>query len=1715
MTVGFCDQFKTLLWRNLLLKKKMKSKTFTEFATPIMMALCIVTFRIGHATYKGEVYPFGNASLEHGLSYYSLNNFGVAPYNNNTKKVMDSVVKELPLYLPVKILWFENETELEEEFNRNSSAFAVGIVFTENPEKNFSYKLRFPSNKLPRASDKYGSPENCRNLHHGFFLVPVSSCPALSYYSSGFIVLQSIIDKILIKMLPCSGRPPVIEEDQIKALLDENPHYTTREIADIVKSSNSTVFQHLKKLRYMNRYDIWIPYDLMEKNLLDRISICDSLERRNENEPFLKHLVTEYYFKHVINIMNNYLFQKLLSHESKTETIIQLYPKEKFVSESTTVKAVIPLYLMLAFSPLVSILALIIVTEKEKKIKEGMLMMGMNITCYWLAWFVTEAIMAFIISILITVIIFGFNILPYTSVFIIFGLLMLFSLSIVMIAFMLTPFFNNAKVAGAALGSVYLLFGLFYFLAIWVENKVNVIFFFLLALLSPTAFSLGFLKVITYDVSGQVSWEQMSLGKFSINDSFIMLSVDIVLYGLLAYYFDCVIPGTYGRKQKPWFFLLPSYWQPKSFDSETLYVPPDIKVDAINSEDIEPVPLELYGKERIRISNITKIFNGSDGKPVKAVKDLTFSIFEGQITALLGHNGAGKTTLLNMLNGMFSPTSGTASICGLNLNNMNNLIKIRSMTGVCLQENILLDDLNAEEHLTTFACLKGVVQKDVETMLCDIDLFESKHVPAKNLSGGQKRKLCVGIALIGNPKIVYLDEPTSGIDPYSRRLLWTFLQKEKKNRAIVLTTHSMDEADILADRKAIISKGKLKCAGSSLYLKNKFGIGYHLTFTLNPSSYDEASIERLVKNIINNTQLSRKTNLELSYLLPLDETEKFPQLFASIENVILTNQYGIVNYGISMTTLEEVFLNLASKEVDDDNDNTLIEDTPNNSSDSMLKSLIDTKPNPSSFQAFFALLKIRIILFFREIVAASIIFLMPVILIVVSYVIMRNTAVSVPEPLNLTASLYNSTFLYQNETGKLLNSMNRGLVEQNLNVRLLHENPNITNLATSCMAIVVKNFLPEIKWNYLINDTCIHSLPILQNIISNMMIKYYGLSKSISVISHPFLNDDVQIDNQSLFWVYVIGICMIILPPLIAVEVVEDRENKVKNQLEVSGLKFFTYWGCVLLSHIMLFLLSMLIFVISLAIMKLEFLQSADFIFAFTLLFMFFIPTSLLFCYNLCYMFDRQETAKGVLSLFCFLPATVMLIPIIILEATKNSLAVTLHYIFSFVTPFYSLLGGLYYLMVASIEQKVMALRMQNEDKVSSVFSWKYNVSVLYLVMAIQFILYFLLLKVVDNIKAGRNISHMFSFSRKKSENIKSNSDFPKEEDDDVKNERERVQNIIDTKDFAIVIKQLRKVYTKRISLKDTLSKVAVRNLNLGVDTGSIFGLLGPNGAGKTTVIKMITAEVMPTYGEISLAGYDITYELSKALQEIGYCPQHDALWNKLTVEEHLHLYAAIRGISRSQIPSICKKLLNLLHIEKFAKNKIRTLSGGTKRKVCFIISILGRPTAVLLDEPSTGLDPQAKRYLWEIIQTMFPPNGNRSILFTTHSMEEADTLCTEVGIMVKGTLRCLGSIQHLKNKYGIGYTLDIKIKKNEDGSYVNKDNVKEFIQKNFPLCIIKEEFCERLTYCIPQCNSSLANIFGCLEKAKAFFEEYNFSQTTLEQVFLEFAKEQEVEKDE
>merc|ERR1719195_636516 len=331
-----------------------------------------------------------------------------------------------------------------------------------------------------------------------------------------------------------------------------------------------------------------------------------------------------------------------------------------------------------------------------------------------------------------------------------------------------------------------------------------------------------------------------------------------------------------------------------------------------------------------------------------------------------------------------------------------------------------------------------------------------------------------------------------------------------------------------------------------------------------------------------------------------------------------------------------------------------------------------------------------------------------------------------------------------------------------------------------------------------------------------------------------------------------------------------------------------------------------------------------------------------------------------------------------------------------------------------------------------------------------------------------------------------------------------------------VIIANLHKLYGGAKCCGPQTPVHAVRGVHLGVKQGEVFGYLGVNGAGKTTTLACLSGERSATYGDAFVNGHSI--ENQPAVRRfIGYCPQFDALFPLLTGREHLNFYGRVKGLSGKELKSQIDKLLTALSLTKYENRRAGTYSGGNKRKLSVAVAMIGNPPIVFLDEPSTGMDPMARRSMWEFIRETM--NG-RCVILTTHSMEECEALCHRLCIMTAGQLRCLGTPQQLKTKFGKGYQLDLTLEEDESDEKSienNKMEVERQLSSLFNLTLV-EHAQTKLVYEVTlkdemeqenNAKMSLGSIFRSLEEFKKNlpFSSYALNQTTLEQIFIKMAK--------
>lgn len=301
----------------------------------------------------------------------------------------------------------------------------------------------------------------------------------------------------------------------------------------------------------------------------------------------------------------------------------------------------------------------------------------------------------------------------------------------------------------------------------------------------------------------------------------------------------------------------------------------------------------------IEAQNLTKKYGD-----FLAVNDLNLKVKKGEVFGFLGPNGAGKTTSISMMVGLLRPSSGKVLINGKEVENIN-----KETIGICPQELVLWENLTCYESLKLIGDMyevpKDVLNQRIEKLLKDLFLTDKTDTVVSNLSGGMKRRLNLALAVIHEPEIVLLDEPSEGLDPQSRRVLWNYIRslRDKYGKTVILTTHLMDEADRLSDRVAIIDHGQLLKLDTPKNLKKEVGDGDIIEITLSDGKNNEEVINYLqgFDDIISVIELEGKINLRA-----LNAVGKLPKIIGKLEE----SNISIDDLAIRQNTLEDVFIEL-------------------------------------------------------------------------------------------------------------------------------------------------------------------------------------------------------------------------------------------------------------------------------------------------------------------------------------------------------------------------------------------------------------------------------------------------------------------------------------------------------------------------------------------------------------------------------------------------------------------------------------------------------------------------------------------------------------------------------------------------------------------------------------------------------------------------------------
>lgn len=597
------------------------------------------------------------------------------------------------------------------------------------------------------------------------------------------------------------------------------------------------------------------------------------------------------------------------------------------------------------------------------------------------------------------------------------------------------------------------------------------------------------------------------------------------------------------------------------------------------------------------------------------------------------------------------------------------------------------------------------------------------------------------------------------------------------------------------------------------------------------------------------------------------------------------------------------------------------------------------------------------------------------------------------------------------------------------------------------------------------------------------------------IYNHPIALSDERVSMDTLIQkVSDIGISLTILcafsfvPAGFVIYIVRERITQEKRLQYVCGVKPFLYWFASFFWDILYFGVIILITLGVIAMFGVTaYTASIRNFSALGLLLLLFGWSSLPMSYVLSRFF--KDTGSAYMIVFCItlfsgIATCVSVFLLSFIADSKPDLKTFYKFLemFSMIFPSYSLGSGLIEITKNQILTDTYAI-----FGINNVYKDPFDMDMLgkkYISLFVTGCVFFIIVALMEC---------KFTFFSCCEPSLEPNNE--KVEDIDVSRERERIENNEANYD-VLVAKNLTKRYRKA-----TGSRVcAVNNVCFSIPYGHCFGLLGINGAGKTTTFKMITDELQPTFGTRRFSDMKLKEFLHDNI--VGYCPQFDAVDEFLTGKEALFIYSKLIGLN--EINSAIISSIIRFKLQSFIDKPIIKYSGGMKRTLSVAVAMLGDPQLVLLDEPTNGMDPEMRRRVWDNILSLI--KEDRSVLLTSHSMAECDVLCSRLAIMVNGQFTCLGTTQHLKHRFGGGYTLQIKVSKD-----TAMNTVCEFVESQFINAIVKDKHGNKIEYIIPHRGNSLGRIFGVMEQNKLnyFIADYSVSQTTLDQVFINFAKSQ------
>uniref|UniRef100_A0A182P8G6 ABC transporter domain-containing protein n=1 Tax=Anopheles epiroticus TaxID=199890 RepID=A0A182P8G6_9DIPT len=1228
--------------------------------------------------------------------------------------------------------------------------------------------------------------------------------------------------------------------------------------------------------------------------------------------------------------------------------------------------------------------------------------MGLKSGSETFAWIVTTFIEISIVFLIGLIILYGGGILVYSSHLFLFCYLVLFGVCLIGFCYMCSKFFNSASIGSVSTVILFLITFLPYIIIIGLGATLSTAAKFVANLSFSTAFCYAWRHVIRMELQHRgANFTSAFQGAIVDNDlkfGILMILLDAVIYFTIGYLYQCL------KK-----------------DETTFHTVKRIKLDKSIGADLRNVDV-AYEK---------------GGK--KVLSDVSITFRRDEVTCLLGRNGAGKSTIIKLLTGQVRPIEGDVHL-PLDYDFISGIRNNAEKIGLCPQNDVLIPNLTAKEHLQLYARIKLTRGFDTEVSrtLENLKMGPYQHYRASDLSGGFKRRLCIAIAFLGSPNLVILDEPCSSVDTKARKYIWELIQTLRKDRAVILATHHLDEAECLSDKIVMLENGKAILEQSQEELKKRFTNTIYLrVFMKQQTDADRtALIAQLSKLLDGTVDLRYDMSATLNQLdFKITSSTNDSQVL-NIEPLLehmaqLKSQRQIESFEIRNENLLNIFSTVNAN--DPAPSDPMLQNGNGTSASHIPNGFHGPKTNDAkltTLSIMWTLFCKRLRHFLRNYRLLVCLLALPTVFEIIA---MGFMTIRPPGEHDLMVNF--STALYPRSAEFYTNATDgdeyRDAIVSDILGHCTNEVCTLFNSSYDAYQWVLStaydyterryggitvNKEKNIVWY---NNKGYHSMPTWLNMLDTAMLRAEldDPSYTIRTINHPLKieEDDLSVSSM-LQQIADAGISLIILLAFslviagASVYIVNERIRGEKLQQRLAGVNVFTYWIVTYIWDALIFLIALGLAVIVFKVFAIPAYVEREQLEGICLLLVFYgfatIPAV--------HLFEKLFTDASFanMSIFCLNVITALgTLTIIILfdilgdsdesERIRNILNRAF-----LVLPQHALSDGLIELSKNYITAEIFKRYFIDSYK-SPIHS---DLLRPHLIALVAMGLIFMLLNVTIEYKVIQRMYHRIVGSS---------------------NPKVHEMNGVDTTDYSTVISRVdgkkKSITADQILSVDNLRKrysgcggggggakglEVVKDVSFKLHYGECFGLLGTNGAGKSTIFAILSGELLPSGGSFTFYSN----------HGPSYCPQNNFLDPLLTVEEVIVFYGKLRNIE--SIDKLIMETLKEYHLEAYRKVLVKNLSGGNRRKLCVAVACFGQSEIILMDEPTSDLDPVTRSIVYSTIERLNAQN--RSILLTSHSISEIDRICQRIAILKDGELLTVDTPTRLKERFGHSYQITL-----------------------------------------------------------------------------------------